>query len=83
MAEKEDFVNKTIDFLRTEVCPLTEPNKCKDVIEDYKKHENPLKLVDDVFNVLMKCDEKYCIANKDIVKKKLESYIEKNTKELL
>ena len=78
LPENKDFIEKTIDFIQTEVCPLTNSEECIEAVKGYEIHENPLKMVDDVFNVLMKCDKTFCVHNKEGVKKRLEDYIEKN-----
>ena len=79
MSQNSGFIKKTIDFIKAEVCPLTDSKECIEVVKSYELHENPLKLVDDVFNILTKCDKDLCVHNKEGVKKRLEKYIEQNT----
>ncbi len=81
MAENDNFISKTMEFLRKEVCPLTNTEKCEKVIKDYSIHSNPLRLVDDVFTAIMECGEKHCLSNKDVVKEKLETYLKENIEE--
>lgn len=76
MNDMNEFIEKTIGFISTQICPLTNLNKCIEAVERYKSHENELRLVDDVFEVLMDCDEHHCISNKIEVKEKIEKYLD-------
>jgi len=78
MNDTDDFVGKTIVFIETQVCPLTDLNKCRAAVEQYSLHKNELRLVDDVFDVLIKCDEKRCVDNTDKVKTNILGFLEKN-----
>lgn len=82
MTGNEKFVEKTIGFIQAHICPLTNLKECKDAVERYRSHENELRLVDDVFNVLMTCKDDHCMTNVSEVKEKLESYLKENANEV-
>lgn len=76
MSENDDlFINKTKKFLRSEICPLTDSEKCEKAVRDFGEHADPLRLVDDVFNAMMKCDLEKCEINEGTIKEKLEKFI--------
>ena len=77
MPQKDNFIDKTKDFLRKEVCPLTNTEECEKVIDNYDDHADPLKLVDDIFNTMTQCDLEKCKINEKALKERLENFIKK------
>lgn len=79
MSENEQDI---VNFIKTKICPLTD-DKCYEALDKFKEHENIIKLVDDVFEGLIKCDSDKCKANESEIKEVFETFIKENEESLL
>jgi len=76
MSEENNNTVEMINFLKAEICPLTD-SKCEESIDSFNKHKSNVRLITDVFNGLVKCKSDKCKINEPIIKKKLKEFIEK------
>lgn len=76
MSENDHFGRMVAEFIKREICPLTD-EKCHEVVNRYDEHESSLKLVDELFDYLIKCDSDKCKMGEPRIKKELITFIKR------
>ena len=76
MSEENDYSEDVANFLKAEICPLTD-SKCEESIDSFNEHKSSIRLITDVFNGLAKCESDKCKTNEPAIKRKLKEFIER------
>ena len=74
MPEEDNISFDDVETIFAEVCELTS-DTCSNALNDYKSHNNKLKLVVDVFKAINDCKTEKCNTNKQIIYSKLNEFL--------